>query len=98
MPSITGEDSWGNLVNATYGLVNDVYGASRINNWPLNYTPTGNYYGNYGRITNGEWWSISSSLSANSAYFVYNHGTNISPQSGTSRGYGNAIRCVVCER
>ena len=109
LPGYSGASSYRNLVDTTYVVANDAYGANKARRWPLGFLPTGEYAinrsssnGGYidSRATDGSWWINVGARSNDSGSYVLLVGVvnltiGVSPQREVSRGYGYAIRCVV---
>lgn len=98
-------DSWENLLSATYGVTNNVYGANRTRKWPLNFEPAGTYvnyvyYNDVGfvtyRTTSGYWWSMTGGGTTSKAHMFTSSSSGVFPATSyEDRGWGLAIRCVV---
>ena len=75
-------------------------GYNKINNWPLNFLRTGNYYHANGFVSghkiSGQWWSAisNSDIRAHNLDITL---TYLYPSNSNRRGFGFAIRCVVRE-
>ena len=92
------KDNFVTLITTTYGIKSDAAGSTKLRSAPLNFSYTGWYEHETGKLayasTGGYAWSRTV-YSSTSAYGLYFSSSGVLPEYLTGRGHGRSLRCIA---